>query len=59
MATDSKTPDPEPQKTNRFQVGLFLFLVLMAVAVYLLGVSMVNHRFFRGGRVDRYGHVRQ
>jgi hypothetical protein len=59
MTTNSKMPNPETQKSNRFQIGLFLFLVVLAVAVYLLGESMVQHRFFRGGRVDRYGHLRQ
>jgi hypothetical protein len=29
------------------------------VAVYLLGLSMAHHRFFKGSRVDRFGHVRQ
>jgi hypothetical protein len=29
------------------------------VAVYFIGLSMVHHRFFRGGRIDRFGHVRQ
>ena len=59
MTTNSKTPSPGSQKSTRFQIGLFLFLVVLAVAVFLLGQSMVSHRFFRGGRVDRYGHVKQ
>jgi hypothetical protein len=30
----------------------------LAVAVFLLGQSMVEHRFFRGGRVDKHGTLR-
>jgi hypothetical protein len=25
----------------------------------LLAQSMVRHRFFQGGRIDRYGHFKQ
>jgi hypothetical protein len=25
----------------------------------LLAQSMVHHRFFQGGRIDRYGHIKQ
>jgi hypothetical protein len=25
----------------------------------LLAQSMVRHRFFQGGRIDRYGHIKQ
>jgi hypothetical protein len=31
----------------------------LVIALFLLGQSMVHHRFFRGGRMDRYGHLRQ
>jgi hypothetical protein len=34
-------------------------LVALAVAVLLLAQSMVRHRFFQGGRIDRYGHIKQ
>ncbi|MGD0519669.1 MAG: hypothetical protein ABSA48_00300 [Terracidiphilus sp.] len=59
MTTNSKTPSPESQNSPWFQIGLILFLVVLAVAVFLLGQSMVSHRFFRGGRIDRYGHMKQ
>jgi hypothetical protein len=36
-----------------------LLLVASVVAIFLLAQAMVHHRFFRGGRIDRYGHVRQ
>jgi hypothetical protein len=31
----------------------------LVIALFLLGQSMVQHRFFRGGRIDPYGHLRQ
>jgi hypothetical protein len=36
-----------------------LLLVASAIAIFLLVQSMMQHRFFRGGRIDRYGHLRQ
>jgi hypothetical protein len=27
----------------------------LAVAVFLLGLSMVHHRFFRGGYINQHG----
>lgn len=59
MTNQSQPPSLPTQKPPRFQLGLFLFLVGLAAAFFLLGQSMVSHRFFRGGRVDRYGHIRQ
>jgi hypothetical protein len=37
----------------------FLLLAALVVSLFLLGQSMVQHRFFRGGRIDRNGHLRQ
>jgi hypothetical protein len=31
----------------------------LAVAVFMLAQSMVHHRFFQGGRIDRYNHIKQ
>jgi hypothetical protein len=59
MTNQPQPPPPTDQKQRRFQIGLTLFLIGLLVAFFLLGQSMVSHRFFRGGRVDRYGHVRQ
>ena len=59
MTNPSQPPSQPNQNSCRFQIGLTLFLVCLLVAFFLLGQSMVSHRFFRGGRVDRYGHVRQ
>jgi hypothetical protein len=40
------------------QIGRFLLLVGLAVAVFLLFQSMVHHRFCRGGRIDSHGTLR-
>ncbi len=42
-----------------FQIGRFLLLLASVVAILLLVQTMVHHRFFRGGSIDRYGHLRQ
>jgi hypothetical protein len=59
MTNELKPPAPEREKSPWFQVGQFLFLLALAVAVFLLAQSMVRHRFFQGGRIDRYGHIKQ
>jgi hypothetical protein len=55
MATRSKTAARPREKSLLFEVGQFLFLVGLAVAVLLLGQSMIHHRFFRGGYINHYG----
>ena len=59
MTTNSKTTAIAREKSPGFQIGQFLFLVGLAVAVFLLGLSMVHHRFVQGGRIDRYGHIKR
>jgi hypothetical protein len=59
MITDLKPKRPGREKSPWFQIGQFLFLLALAVAVFLLAQSMVRHRFFQGGRIDRYGHIKQ
>jgi hypothetical protein len=59
MTTHSKTPDPEGEKPPSFGIGKFLFVVLLALIFFLLVHSMVHHRFFRGGRVNRHGSIVQ
>jgi predicted Na+-dependent transporter len=36
-----------------------LFVVFLAVIFFMLGHSMVRHRFFQGGRTHRNGSVGQ
>jgi len=60
MTTDLNTTGHEGREREKspwFQVAKFLFVVGFVVALFLLGVSMVNHRFFQGGHMDRHGHI--
>ena len=59
MTTYLKTTDPTGRKPPSFGIGQFLFVVVLAVILFLLGQSMVRHRFFEGGRFHRNGSVGQ
>jgi hypothetical protein len=58
MTTDSNTTPPTGPEPS-FGIGKLLFAVFLAVLFLLLGHSMVQHRFFQGGRVHRNGSVGQ
>ena len=58
MAKNSDKAAPEREKSPLFQVGQFLFLIGLAVAVFLLAQSMVHHRFHRGGWINQNGTLR-
>ncbi len=53
---NTSPPDGEPPS---FGIGQFLFVGLLMVILFLLGQSMVRHRFFQGGREHRNGSVGQ
>jgi len=53
------TPTPAGGEPPSFGIRQFLFVVVLAVIFFLLGHSMVHHRFFRGGREHRNGSVGQ
>jgi hypothetical protein len=55
MTKNANMEAPERQRPFWFRIGQFLFLVVLAVAIYLLGLSMVHHRFFRGGYIGQHG----
>jgi hypothetical protein len=57
MTTYSNTPAPGGRKSPWFGIGKFLFVVVLAVIFFLLFQSMVRHRFFRGGWVNRNGSL--
>jgi len=59
MTTNLNTTVPEKRVSPWIGFAKFLLLAIFAVAIYLLCLSMVHHRFFQGGRLDRYGHVTQ
>jgi len=58
MTTDSNSAAPGGRKPPRFGIGTFLFIGILAVIFFLLGQSMVRHRFFRGGWINRNGTMR-
>jgi hypothetical protein len=51
--------DPQREKPPSFGPREFLFVVFLAVILFLLGHSMVRHRFFQGGRFHRNGSLGQ
>ncbi|MGA3128659.1 MAG: hypothetical protein ABSD13_18335 [Candidatus Korobacteraceae bacterium] len=55
MTKNANKEASEQQKSRWFRIGRFLFVVVLAVAVFLLGLSMVHHRFFRGGYINQHG----
>jgi hypothetical protein len=57
MAANLNTVPPAREKSTRFQIAQFLFLVALSVALYFLGLSMVHSRFHQGGHLDRHGHI--
>ncbi|HVB55274.1 MAG TPA: hypothetical protein VNE63_02440 [Candidatus Acidoferrales bacterium] len=57
MTTDSNTPGRAGRRPPRFGIVGLLFIVVLAVVIFLLAQDMVRHRFFRGGRVNRNGSI--
>ena len=56
MTTDlNKTPVQE--KPPSFGIGSMIFVIVLVVIFFLLAQSMVHHRFFRGGWVNRNGSL--
>jgi hypothetical protein len=55
MKKNANKEAPERQRSPWFRIGKFLFVVILAVTVFLLGLSMVHHRFFRGGYINQHG----
>jgi hypothetical protein len=59
MTTYLNMKDSSGRKPPSFGIGHFLFVVVLAVILLLLGQNMVRHRFFGGQRVHRNGSVGQ
>ncbi|MGA7694894.1 MAG: hypothetical protein WCA76_07680 [Candidatus Sulfotelmatobacter sp.] len=59
MASPSNSPDSGGRRPPSFGVREFVFALLLAILFFLLGHSMVHHRFFEGGRFHRNGSVGQ
>jgi hypothetical protein len=58
MSKNSDKATPAREKSLWFQIGKFLFFIILAVAFFLLAQSMVHHRFFRGGWINQNGTLR-
>jgi len=59
MTTSLNTKAPAGRTPPSFGLEKFLFAVVLAVILFVLGQSMVHHRFFQGGRVHQNGSVGQ
>jgi len=58
MTTDSNPAGPTGRKPPQFGIGSLVFVVVLAVFFFMLGQSMVRHRFSRGGWINQYGVLR-
>jgi len=59
MTTYSKKTAHAGRKPPSFGIRQFLFALFLAVLFFLLGQSMVHHRFFEGSRFHRNGSIGQ
>jgi len=58
MTSESSAADPQRVNPPWLIIAKFLLLAVFVILVFLLGVSMTHHRFFRGGRIDTHGVLR-
>ncbi len=54
-----KTTEPVGGNSPWLGIARFLFVVVLVILFFLLGQSMVRHRFFQGGQYHRNGSVGQ
>lgn len=59
MKARSVTGRPAGKRSLRSSAVKVLYVVIFIVLIYLLGLSMVHHRFFRGGHVNPHGRLVQ
>jgi len=59
MTAESKPFASAKPKSPWLAIGRFLLLAAFIASVFLLAVSMAQHRFCRGGRVDQRGVITQ
>ena len=58
MTPNFNTAAPAGRNSPWVRTIKFLIIVVLVIILFLLGQSMVRHRFFRGGRVNRPDTVR-
>ena len=54
MATNRNDVNPEEKNSPWLGLAKFLFIVVLAVTVFLLIRSMVRHHFFSGGQQNQH-----
>jgi hypothetical protein len=54
-----KTRVPLGSNVPWLEIGRLVFIVVLTVLFFLLGQSMVRHRFFQGGRQQWNGSIGQ
>jgi hypothetical protein len=59
MDKDENLPASPEQKRPMAGIITTVFVTIFVLLVFLLGVSMVHHRFFRGQRVHQNGSLGQ
>jgi hypothetical protein len=59
MESGSNSAQGSRQEPRSGQIWVVLFVAIFFVLLVLLGRSMVEHRFFRGGRIHQNGSVGQ
>ena len=57
MTTNSKTIAPLREVPPWFKIAQVVFILALTVALYFVGLSMIQSRFHQGGHLDRHGHV--
>lgn len=55
MTTEMSSTAGTEKRSPWLTIAKYLFIALLVVLFYLLGLSMAQHRFFRGGRIDQRG----
>ena len=57
MANDANSSTPPERDRTSLQVVRYTLVAVLVALLLLLGLSMVHHRFFRGGRVHQNGSI--
>ena len=55
---ESKAPSTWEQKVDWLAVVRIVWMAVFMILVFLLGRSMMEHRFFQGGWIDQNGTLR-
>jgi hypothetical protein len=59
METDSNLAPQREGRAPSGRIWIAVFVAIFVILLFLLGRSMVQHRFFRGARVHENGSVGQ